>query len=101
MILSGRNFFFTNIDVNREFETLGFTRTPDIVFPSTVTHVMISNESNEKTLYFSFNGSDTDGILFRKETPISFDGLAISRLHFAREQGGGVPIKIRVWGWRR
>jgi hypothetical protein len=95
-----RNFYFNLIDVSRNYDSLGFNKKPDIILPFTPTSLMISNESNDKTLYFSFNGSSLDGILFKKETPITFDHGAWTKLHFAKE-AGDPPIKVRVWAWRR
>lgn len=101
MPITGRNnFFFDIVDVNRNFDTQGFDKTSPIIFPFTPTSIMISNESNEKTLYFSFNGVDVNGILFEKETPITFDGGSWTKLFLAREDAT-VPIKVRVWAWRR
>lgn len=98
-VTSGRNFFFDVIDVNQDFDVDGFSPIA-IIFPFTPTSIMISNESNAKTLFFSFNGIDVDGILFKSETPISFDHGSWSKLHLAKETGGG-PIQVRVWAWRR
>lgn len=97
---TGRNFFFKVIDVSRDFDALGFNSTPTITFPFTPTSIMISNQSNLKTLYWSFNGVDVDGFLEGKETPITFDHGSWSKVHFAKE-AGGTSIKVRVWAWRR
>lgn len=98
--ISGRNFIFKDLEISRDFELLEFNKTPDIIFPFTPTSLMISNESNLKTIFWSFNSIDVDGFLFKKETPITFDNGTWAKIHFAKETGGE-PILIRVWAWRR
>lgn len=98
--VSGRNFFFDTFDVNQDFDILGFNKQPDVTFPFTPTSIMISNESNLKTLFWSFNSVDVDGFLFKKETPITFDQGTWSKLHLAKESGGET-ILVRIWAWRR
>jgi hypothetical protein len=100
MAKQGRNFYFDIVDVSRNFDTLGFDNKPSIQFPFTPTSIMISNESNLETLYFSFNGKDLDGILFNKETPITFDSGSWSKIYFAKSGNDG-PISVRVWAWRK
>lgn len=98
--MSGRNFFFDDFLISQDFDVNGFNSTADIVFPFTPTSIMISNESNTKTLFWSFNGVNRDGFLFKNETPITFDGGTWSKLHLAKESGGS-DIIVRIWAWRR
>lgn len=99
-IAGRRKFFFKELEINSDGI---FQSEPDIVFPFSPTHIIISNDSTKKDLYFSFNGNDIDGVLFANDSPITFDGLVESKIWFYkvdRVQGGENKAPIRMWAWR-
>lgn len=99
--ISGRNFFFDSVKVPHIFtEDQPFNSTPTIVLPFTPTSLIITNDSTNKILYFSFNGRDIDGFLNPKETPITFDGGTWAKLYLSKSSGG-LPITARIWAWRK
>jgi len=81
---------------------LDFPSKAQIILPFQATHIVISNESNKRATLFSFNGTALDGELFKKESPITFDGISEGKMWFKRDgKENDQPGEVRVWAWRK
>lgn len=100
MVAGNGTWFFKELNVNIEGS---FNAEPDITFPFSATHLILLNESSTKDLYFSFDGVSIHGRLGANETPITFDGIFISKIHFYKKDvatGGENKLPVRLWAWR-
>ena len=96
-----RNFHFELFDVLDPFDSNApFSVSKEIILPFSATHLIITNQANEKALFWSFNKNDIDGILIKNETPITFDGINVGKIYFNREAGGNQGSEVRLWAWR-
>ena len=99
MIKTRRNRLYQKFNLE---EIGSFPSRAQVEIPFTATHIIITNDSKKTNVTFSFNGVDIDGELFKKETPITFDGCANNKIWFFRDGISADTIKsqIRVWAWR-
>lgn len=72
-------------------------------FPSNLTTIVISNDS-ERTVEFSFNGSDLDGELLYGDGPLSMDCTSEGYIWFRLPEGISLKpnelVPVRVFAWR-
>lgn len=84
--------------------TISATAFPDeqqVHFPFSANHVIISSDSDQLYVKFSFLPPNLDGELFKKEQPIVFDGVHINRIWFSREANNKPNPEVRVWAWKK
>jgi len=98
-IQSRRNRLYARFNLS---QIGSFLTKAQVEIPFTATHIIISNDSKKTNATFSFNGVAIDGELFKKETPITFDGCADNRIWFFRDgiASDTDDSQIRVWAWR-
>lgn len=94
-----RTFFYKKLSVGAQANG-SFPSQAQIKFPFQATHVIISNDSDQTDLTFSFNTPDIDGELFKKEQPVTFDGISVGKLWFFKETDKP-NAQVRVWAWRK
>ena len=93
---SGRKYFFNQFTITVD----AFPNTPQVKFPFLATKVVISNDSDDDSLVYSFLRPNVDGILLCDDGPFSMDNVAENRLWFKKLSPAAADIKIRVWAWR-
>jgi len=97
VLVCERTVFYDSIEISIE----NYSVKEQFSIPFTANHVIITNESNNQDIEFSFDGSTRHGELFGGETPVTFDGLEINKIWIKRLAPGGSDPIIRVWAWRR
>src|SRR5690348_4677726 len=95
MVQTRRNFFYKRISVG----PTAFTNKPQIEIPFTATHIIISNDSTNNDVGFSFLKPALDGELFKNNAPITFDGVSVTKVWFMKLANGQNP-SVRIWAWR-
>lgn len=75
-----------------------------LTFPTSLTTVVITNDNEDRSLDYSFNGRDLDGELFCDDGPFSQDCTSEGYLYLRLPPGTVLDpneeVQVRVWGWR-
>lgn len=97
MSLLGINFFYKRFEVGTVYPSKA-----QIEIPFTAQRIVISNESQNSDIEFSFNGgSEIHGELFKKDTPLVMDGVEQNKIWFKKIGDGADLPSVRVWAWRK
>lgn len=94
-INSRRTYFFDQIVIT----VATFPVAPQIKLPFKATHIVISNDSDDVSVKYSFLRPDIDGILLCDDQPFAMDGVSVDFVWFEKVAAGS-DIPVRVWGWR-
>lgn len=96
MSLLGINFFYKRVEVGDQYPSKA-----QIEIPFTAQRIVISNESQQTDIAFSFNGSELHGELFKKDTPLVMDGVEQTKIWIKKINEGAALPQVRVWAWRK
>ena len=94
IITQGPNRFYANIDVAAG---IAFPSKAQLDFCFQATNVIISNDSDEDTLTYSFQRPKIHGELFCGDGPFAMDNIGAGKMWLRFEKGTN---KVRVWAWR-
>jgi len=89
-----RDHFYREIIINNTT----FARLANVVFDFQASTIIIINDEDKREISFSFNGSDLDGKLLKRER-ISMENKHQSKIWVKTDSATGSGTKIRIWAW--